>query len=127
VTHVFNLGIVGSDADYVHRAGRVGRIGQRGSGAVLSVLQPDEVPQLLALGGSLRFTPRRVTAPEPMPLADLAARAGDGAAFSGASGEEERMAPEAAARALEDIFSLYDGAEAGVGSAQGGGDSPTSN
>jgi len=43
VTHVFNLGIVGSDADYVHRAGRVGRIGQRQRGAVLSVLLPSEV------------------------------------------------------------------------------------
>ena len=28
VTHVFNLGLVGSAADYLHRAGRAGRIGQ---------------------------------------------------------------------------------------------------
>lgn len=124
MTHVFNLGIVGSDADYVHRAGRVGRIGQRRKGAVLSVLQPDEVPQLLALGGSLRFTPRRVTAPDPTPLADLAARPGDGSTFSGASGDEERMAADAVARALEDIYSLYDGAEAGEG-ARGEGKPPT--
>jgi len=27
VTDVLNLGIVGSAADYVHRAGRVGRVG----------------------------------------------------------------------------------------------------
>jgi len=28
VTHVLNLGIVGTAADYLHRAGRCGRIGQ---------------------------------------------------------------------------------------------------
>ena len=47
VTEVFNLGIVGSAADYLHRAGRVGRIGQSELGRIISVLQPAEVPQLL--------------------------------------------------------------------------------
>ena len=28
ITHVYNLGIVGSAGDYLHRAGRCGRIGQ---------------------------------------------------------------------------------------------------
>ena len=43
VTEVFNLGIVGSAADYLHRAGRVGRIGQSELGRIISVLQPAEV------------------------------------------------------------------------------------
>ena len=43
VTDVLNLGIVGSAADYVHRAGRVGRVGQLARGKVLSVLCATEV------------------------------------------------------------------------------------
>jgi superfamily II DNA/RNA helicase len=118
VTHVINLGIVGSHADYVHRAGRVGRIGQRERGAVVSVLLPSEVAQLEELGGALQFTPRLVEMAEPAPLAERlvgeGAAAGD--AFVAASGEQERYAPESAARAREDIFSLY----AGEGIAAGG-------
>ena len=43
VTDVLNLGIIGSPADYVHRAGRVGRVGQTERGSVLSVLCAAEV------------------------------------------------------------------------------------
>ena len=50
VTDVFNLGIVGSPDDYVHRAGRIGRIGQAGRGAVVSILAESEV---VAIFGSL--------------------------------------------------------------------------
>ena len=47
VTDVFNLGIVGSAADYLHRAGRLGR-GQRVNHAPLRVLRalPQHGPHL---------------------------------------------------------------------------------
>mmetsp|Transcript_39381 Transcript_39381/g.124224 ORF Transcript_39381/g.124224 Transcript_39381/m.124224 type:complete len:449 (+) Transcript_39381:113-1459(+) len=110
VTHVINLGIVGSAADYVHRAGRVGRIGQRERGAVLSLLLPAEVPQLLQLGDELHFSPTPTAAPEPPPLAQLAAEGeGGGASFIAPSGDEESIAAEEVAKALEDIYSLYEG------------------
>ena len=68
VTDVLNLGVVGSAADYQHRAGRIGRIGQAARGRVLSVLRPSEVPDLLALGEALRFEPRERALPPPAPL-----------------------------------------------------------
>ena len=70
VTDVLNLGIVGSPADYVHRAGRVGRVGQLSRGTVMSVLCPAEVPELLALGRELQFTPVERAAPMPPALTD---------------------------------------------------------
>ena len=33
---------MGSAADYIHRAGRVGRVGQDGDGYVLSILSPGQ-------------------------------------------------------------------------------------
>ena len=70
VTDVLNLGIVGSAADYVHRAGRVGRVGQLARGTVTSVLCAAEVPELLALGRTLRFAPREVSPPKIVELTD---------------------------------------------------------
>ena len=71
VTTVYNLGIVGSAADYLHRAGRVGRIGQDRQGEVLSILSETELPQLVELGDQLRFTPQpRSVAPAKQLAAD---------------------------------------------------------
>lgn len=89
VTTVLNLGIVGSAADYVHRAGRVGRVGQNGRGSVISVLSSSEVPELLALGTSLRFTPRERQPPKPSVLS-------------------EDMDLEQSVQALADLFHLYE-------------------
>lgn len=90
VTDVFNLGIVGSPADYVHRAGRVGRVGQIARGAVVSVLCPAEVNDLLELGRTLQFTPRQREPPRPsQPLS-------------------EDMSQEDQVQALSDIFNLLE-------------------
>jgi len=71
VTDVLNLGIVGSPADYVHRAGRVGRVGQLARGVVTSVLCAAEVGELLQLGRVLRFEPVERGLPSPaLPLTD---------------------------------------------------------
>ena len=93
VTDVFNLGIVGSAADYLHRAGRLGRIGQSELGRVVSVLQPAEVADLQALASELQFTATEREVP-PMPsLEDNDLNATEGR--------------ESAVQTLEEIFSLY--------------------
>mmetsp|Transcript_13359 Transcript_13359/g.35542 ORF Transcript_13359/g.35542 Transcript_13359/m.35542 type:complete len:123 (+) Transcript_13359:1-369(+) len=92
VTTVLNLGIIGSAADYLHRAGRVGRIGQARRGEVLSILGAAELPQLLLLGEQLRFTPQQRTIAPVQPL-------------------RPESTKEEAVSALEDIFSLYDGSD----------------
>jgi len=71
-----------------------------------------QVPELLSLGSSLSFEPKRVTPPLPVPLSELAARGEaepEGETFVAPTGEEERYAPEATLRALEELYSLYDG------------------
>ena len=76
----------------MHRAGRVGRVGQRARGKVISVLQPSEVSELLALGRTLRFRPSERPPPAQQPLS-------------------EDMDYEAQVQALSDVFNLYDAGE----------------
>ena len=95
VTDVLNLGIVGSPADYVHRAGRVGRVGQVARGTVTSVLCAAEVPELLDLGKALHFSPVERKAPEAEVLTD-------------------ELSLEDQVQALSDSYYLYDlGGEGG--------------
>ena len=90
VTDVLNLGIVGSPADYVHRAGRVGRVGQLARGSVVSVLCAAEEADLLNLGRELQFKPKERVAPAPAePL-------------------NEDMSQEEQVQALSDIYNLLD-------------------
>ena len=90
MTDVLNLGIVGSPADYVHRAGRVGRVGQLARGSVVSVLCAAEEADLLNLGRELQFKPKERVAPAPAePL-------------------NEDMSQEEQVQALSDIYNLLD-------------------
>ena len=64
---------VPSPADYVHRAGRVGRVGQLARGTVTSVLCAAEVPELLELGlGLVRVQKRGEAAGAAAAEEDLA-------------------------------------------------------
>lgn len=90
VSHVYNLGLVGTPADYLHRAGRCGRIGQATAGLVVSVLDTAAVPVLQSLGRQLGFTPAEA------PVEDL-----------GAAGVGDESPEEDKVRFLEDIFQLY--------------------
>ncbi|KOO31685.1 p-loop containing nucleoside triphosphate hydrolase protein [Chrysochromulina tobinii] len=84
VTDVLNLGIVGSAADYVHRAGRVGR-----------------VEELLALGRELKFSPKARDPPEITSLSDVVKLSED---------DEKPIRSgyqnEAAVQVLADLFNL---------------------
>lgn len=91
VTHVFNLGVVGEPTDYLHRAGRAGRIGHRVRGVVTSVVDADGVRELQALGARLGFEPREVELPLRSEYASVAE----------SSSKEEQV------RYLEDILQLY--------------------
>lgn len=92
VTDVLNLGIVGSAADYVHRAGRVGRVGQLSRGIVTSVLTAAEVPELHQLGEVLQFTPAKVDPPPPTAL-------------------EGDLSQADAVQVLSDTYNLYEAAD----------------
>ncbi len=62
LTHVYTLYIpVDDPREYLHLAGRVGRIGQMGSvsgsgGRVTSILRPDEADQMTKLADELNFS-----------------------------------------------------------------------
>jgi superfamily II DNA/RNA helicase len=92
VTHVFNLGLVGSAADYLHRAGRVGRLGQAEAGKIISLLDEAGVQGLQRLGSQLQFTPEAISE------ADLL----DSFLATEASDADSKV------RYLEDVFQLYD-------------------
>jgi len=105
VTDVLNLGIIGSPADYVHRAGRVGRVGQTERGSVLSVLCAAEVDDLLALGRTLQFQPIERAPPQPSSLSSV---------FSDTTPDDDEVqiaageANEQAVQALSDLYNLLD-------------------
>eukprot|EP00550_Attheya_septentrionalis_P006500 CAMPEP_0198286092 /NCGR_PEP_ID=MMETSP1449-20131203/5246_1 /TAXON_ID=420275 /ORGANISM="Attheya septentrionalis, Strain CCMP2084" /LENGTH=773 /DNA_ID=CAMNT_0043983723 /DNA_START=295 /DNA_END=2619 /DNA_ORIENTATION=- len=62
LTHVYTLYLPADDPrEYLHLAGRVGRIGQRGSitgggGRVISILRPEEAEQMTDLAQTLNFS-----------------------------------------------------------------------
>lgn len=93
VTHVFNLGVTGEPTDYLHRAGRAGRIGHRVRGVVTSIVDADGVRELRALGAKLGFEP---TATE-LPLQS---------AYASVSGNVS-VSQDEQVRYLEDILQLY--------------------
>ena len=90
ITHVFNLGILGTTADYLHRAGRCGRIGQdiTAPGLCISVLAEDQFPLLMDLGSQLGFAAEAI---ELQPEAEV----------TDESSAEDKI------RLLEDTFQLF--------------------
>ena len=89
VTHVYNVGVPSSSTEYVHRAGRAGRVGTDAVGVVTSVVTPDELQELTAMVEGLGLETESVAVEGVV-------------AGGGADGDVD-----AAKKALEDVFNLY--------------------
>lgn len=63
VSHVYNLKPPSSPADYLHRAGRAGRIGAAVPGVVITLVSSEEESQLLGLATSLGIRLTKADAP----------------------------------------------------------------
>ena len=99
VSHVYNLGPVSDAKEYLHRAGRAGRIGSTTGGLVTSIVTQDELPKLQALTNELGVT-LAVESEEQQGLGLLP----PGSKAAEAKGDGENI--EALKRGLEDIFKL---------------------
>lgn len=96
VTHVYSLGPPASAADYVHRTGRVGRVGHTAAGTMTSVVTQTELPAL-----------RAAAAAAGVALAELDAHAAlAGAASGDGSIDGDGPALDDVKRNLEDVFYL---------------------
>jgi len=88
---VYNLGSPTDTKEYLHRAGRAGRIGSTTGGLVTSIVTPEELEQLTAITEQLGVTPV-IENEQDQGLGLAAAEGGD---------------LDAMKRGLEDIFRLF--------------------
>lgn len=126
VSHVYNLEVPADSREYLHRAGRAGRIGSLQGGVITTLVTPDTLPALQEmaeeLGVSLQVSEGvtgdagvgllgedwvslgQVFAGEEEEAAATAAAAA--AAASGSKTVEDKQL-EAARRGLEDLYNLF--------------------
>eukprot|EP00775_Hariotina_reticulata_P007459 gene7459-7669_t len=126
VSHVYSLGPPQDVTEYVHRAGRAGRIGSTSGGDVCTVVTQEELPELQGMLDDLGLHLDVVDLGKQQGLGLLgtdwaAARkgllGGDGeqdeeladaeAQVTGAAGEQDAGKLESARKGLEDLFNLF--------------------
>lgn len=90
VTHVYNVTPPASAADYLHRAGRAGRIGSTVPGTVTTLVAEGELAGWMGVAAELGLELERIEAPAPV----------------GTGGAEGDVDVEDVRRALEDILAL---------------------
>ena len=98
VSHVFNLDVPGSSKEYLHRAGRLGRIGADSGGMLTTLVSPERVGDLAGIASDLGISSEKqdVQVSRSSLLDEI-----DGE--SGAS--EEQL--DKSKKLLEDVFNLY--------------------
>jgi len=69
VTHVYNVSPPKEETEYIHRAGRAGRIGAPVPGTVTTMVTPGELPRLLVIAEHLGIKMEEVEALGPPTLA----------------------------------------------------------
>lgn len=95
VSHVYNLGPPEDPVEYLHRAGRAGRIGSPVGGVVTTLVTPEHEPTLLKMAEELKIKLDKAEEPpvDSFPASDAAADSPE---------DVERTK-----QGLEDIFNLY--------------------
>lgn len=91
VSHVYNVAPPSDPADYLHRAGRAGRIGATSPGVITTMVTEAELPRLLEVTETLGV---RLVRQEPPPVIGLTLD------------EEGEVDVDALKKALEDIYKL---------------------
>ncbi|GAX72763.1 hypothetical protein CEUSTIGMA_g219.t1 [Chlamydomonas eustigma] len=61
VSHVYNLGMPPDAPQYLHRAGRAGRIGSTTGGTITSIIHPEDVTSFMALMEQLKLQPEELS------------------------------------------------------------------
>jgi superfamily II DNA/RNA helicase len=103
VSHVYNVAPPRDAADYLHRAGRAGRIGSPVPGTVTTLVTEAEVAALQGAAAALGLELERIEAPAPT---ELGSAEGD-------------VDVEAVRRALEDLLAWTPGGEGQEGAGEG--------
>ncbi|KAK9856421.1 hypothetical protein WJX84_004394, partial [Apatococcus fuscideae] len=85
IAYIYNLDPPSTAVDYVHRAGRAGRIGSSSPGTVVTVVTPDQLPALQHMASSLDLTLEEESLDDLKPMLETA--------------DDQRTA-------LEDLFNL---------------------
>lgn len=96
VSHVYNLGPPEDPTEYLHRAGRAGRIGSPVGGVITTLVTPEHESALLIMAEQLKIKLEKASEPAVDPLVALE------------SGElQEGADVDRTKQGLEDIFNLY--------------------
>jgi superfamily II DNA/RNA helicase len=95
VSHVYNYGIPASTTEYVHRAGRAGRLGHDTQGVVTTITTAEELPRLKEMAAEIGIDLELIE----VGVADRGA--GDAELLRG----EEQL--DTAKKFLEDLYNLY--------------------
>ncbi|DBA85379.1 TPA: hypothetical protein ACH3X2_006058 [Trebouxia sp. C0005] len=96
VSHVYNLGPPENPTEYLHRAGRAGRIGSPVGGVITTLVTPEHESALLTMAEQLKIKLEKASEPAIDPL--VAPENGD---------PQEGADVDRTKQGLEDIFNMY--------------------